>query len=227
MSKIKFGAIVVDGRGKIGGHVMTKNRQGSALRTKVTPTNRKTNTQQGSKNRLANLSDNWRALTDAQRQAWDAAAQDVKKSNIFGDSYSPTGKNLYMIVNQNLVLAGSAAVSAPPAVTPATALTSLTVSDFASGALEFAFAPSPVPASHVLRVEATRPLSPGVNAAGSQFRFVKNIAASQTTPQDIATEYEAIFGTIPVGKRIFIRAYTINTTSGARSLPLQISEVTS
>jgi len=227
MSKIKFGAIVVDGRGKIGGHVMTKNRQGSALRTKVTPINRKSNTQQSAKNRLANLSDNWRGLTDAQRQSWDAAAQDVKRSNIFGDSYSPTGKNLYMIVNQNLLLAGSSATSTPPAVTPATALTSLSVDDFSGGALSFAFAPTPVPASHVLRVEATRPLSPAVQASDSQFSFVKNIAAAQTSTQDIATEYEAIFGSIPTGKRIFIRAYTIQTVSGARSLPLQIDEVTS
>jgi len=40
--KMKFGAIVVDGRGKIGGHVASKNRGGAYLRTKVTPSNPQT-----------------------------------------------------------------------------------------------------------------------------------------------------------------------------------------
>jgi len=35
--KTLFGAIVVDGRGKLGGHVASKNRHGSYFRTKVSP----------------------------------------------------------------------------------------------------------------------------------------------------------------------------------------------
>jgi hypothetical protein len=38
--KMKFGAIVTEGRGKIGGHVASKNKSGAYLRTKVTPVNR-------------------------------------------------------------------------------------------------------------------------------------------------------------------------------------------
>ena len=37
--KIKFGSEVVDGRGKIGGHVYSKNKGGAYKRTKVTPSN--------------------------------------------------------------------------------------------------------------------------------------------------------------------------------------------
>jgi len=37
--KTLFGAIVVDGRGKLGGHVASKNRHGSYFRTKVSQAN--------------------------------------------------------------------------------------------------------------------------------------------------------------------------------------------
>ena len=45
--KIKWGALVVDGRGKLGGHVAAQNRGGSYLRTKVTPSNPQTTFQTG------------------------------------------------------------------------------------------------------------------------------------------------------------------------------------
>jgi len=65
--KIKWGAIVVDGRNKIGGHVASKNRAGAYLRTKVTPVNPNTGYQAGVRNTLSTLSSGWRALEEAQR----------------------------------------------------------------------------------------------------------------------------------------------------------------
>jgi len=57
--KIKFGAIVVAGSGKIGGHVASKNRGGAYLRTKVTPTNPNSPAQAGARALLASLSTGW------------------------------------------------------------------------------------------------------------------------------------------------------------------------
>lgn len=224
--KAKFGAIVVDGRGKIGGHVMTKNRQGAAMRTKVTPIHRSSNDQQEAKSRFSVLSTSWRSLTPAERGSWDSAAPDYKKSNIFGDSYSPTGKNLFMIVNQGLMLAGEAAVNTPPENIPADALTALSVASNTTAAQTLTFAPTPVPADHVLVIEATRPLSAGVASPGKTFRSIQNIAAAAATPANTFAAYSAKFGTPTTGKKIFFRAFLINLTSGNRSLPLQTSSIT-
>ena len=57
--KLKFGAIVTDGRGKIGGHVASKNRSGAYLRTKVTPSNPNTVAQVQVRSILASLSQSW------------------------------------------------------------------------------------------------------------------------------------------------------------------------
>lgn len=48
MAKIKFGMMMTDARGKLGGQVFSKNRSGSYVRTKVTPVNPQTTTQQNS-----------------------------------------------------------------------------------------------------------------------------------------------------------------------------------
>ena len=42
MAKIKFGMMMTDASGKLGGQVFSKNRGGSYVRTKVTPTNPQT-----------------------------------------------------------------------------------------------------------------------------------------------------------------------------------------
>jgi hypothetical protein len=83
--KMKFGAFVVAGSGKIGGHVASRNRSGAFLRTKVTPTNPQTGAQNAVRSLLASLSSAWRSLTGAQRAAWNGAVSAFPRTNVFGD----------------------------------------------------------------------------------------------------------------------------------------------
>lgn len=224
--KGKWGALLVDGRGKVGGHVLTKNRQGAAMRTKVTPANPQTNAQVNQRNSLSAFSQAWRDLTAAQRLAWESAAQDVNRQNIFGDSYNPTGKNLYTLTNINLALAGQGAIDDPPAPEAAANLTALAFASNTNAAQTISFAPTPVPADNTLIVEGTRPLSAGVTVPGKQFRKFTSAAAAATSPLNSFAAYQTKFGTPVTGKKIFIRAYFINNNSGQRSLPLQASGIT-
>ena len=77
--KILWGALVVDGRRKIGGQVASKNRGGAYMRNKVTPVNPQTAAQTAIRNRLAGLSQAWRALTAAQRAAWNGAVGTLRE----------------------------------------------------------------------------------------------------------------------------------------------------
>jgi len=224
--KAKFGAIVVDGRGKIGGHVMTKNRQGSAMRTKVTPSNRRSVDQTTARNSFSNFSSLWRGLTQAQRDAWNSAAGDVNRRNIFGDSYHPTGKNLYALTNINLILAGGTAVTSPPAATLPINLTAFAIGSNTSAAQTLTFTVTPVEANNMILLEATRPLSAGVTSPGKAFRKFTTIAAAATSPANTFAAYQTKFGTPVTGKKIFFRATKISTVSGLRTLPLVVSGIT-
>jgi hypothetical protein len=66
----KFGAIVVDGRGKINGFVASRNTYGSYFRTKVTPANPNTTAQALVRGQFTAVSQAWRGLTSSQRLGW-------------------------------------------------------------------------------------------------------------------------------------------------------------
>jgi hypothetical protein len=115
--KMKFGAIVVAGSGKIGGHVASKNRSGAYLRTKVTPTNPNTASQALSRSILASLATAWSGLTEIERLGWNAAVKDFGSTDIFGDIKNPSGINLFIKLNANLANSGQATITSAPAKT--------------------------------------------------------------------------------------------------------------
>ena len=61
--RIQWGSLVVDGTGKLGGHVAAKNKGSNYLRTKMKPTNPRTNSQVAQRNRNTTNAQGWRALT--------------------------------------------------------------------------------------------------------------------------------------------------------------------
>ena len=115
MARIKFGMMMTDARGKLGGHVFTKARSGATVRTRVTPVNGQTSAQGAVRSRFGSLSQSWSSLSEEQRIAWNSKASTVGKTNIFGDSYYPSGKNLYVAINTNILNAGGSAINIPPA----------------------------------------------------------------------------------------------------------------
>src|SRR5690606_26146133 len=99
MAKIKFGMMMTDARGKLGGQVFSKNRGGSYIRTKVTPSNPRSSFQQAIRTLLSGFSQAWSSLTANQRSAWNGAVSNWSKTDIFGDIKNPTGKNLFVRLN--------------------------------------------------------------------------------------------------------------------------------
>lgn len=212
---VKFGAIVVEGRGKINGHVASRNRGGAYFRTKVTPVNPQTSYQTTVRNRLAGLAQDWRGLTAAQRAAWNAAVSDYAKTNIFGDLKNPSGFNLYQRLNNNLLICGESQISSPPVPQDVFALTSLSVAVVTgTPAVTLTFAAA-IPATDKIKLYATPPLSAGVSFVKSEFRLIDVLTNSDSSPLDVVTEYTARFGSVgSTGQKIFVMMVPVNITSG-------------
>lgn len=224
--KIKFGSLVVDGRGKIGGHVASKNRGGAYLRTKVTPVNPQTTAQQSVRNDFTALSQGWRGLTSAQRAQWNSAVSNYTRTNIFGDLRTPSGKDLYQRLNGNLQAAGASIINAPLMPSGSDSFTSFTlVADTTGGGLDATFAPT-IPAGHTAIVSATAPLSPGTSFAKNKFRQIQTVAAAATSPQDFAASYITKFGALPpIGSKVFIKMDLVLLATGERSTPVQAEAI--
>lgn len=224
--KTKFGAIIVDGRGKIGGHVASKNRSGNYLRTKVTPVNKRSPSQLAVRNRFTQFAQGWKALTEEQRTAWKAAVGDFSKTDIFGDIKNPSGANLYQRLNNTLAQVGTAALTNPP--TPASVgnvVLASFIADVSDHTMLLTFAPT-VPANTVVIVRATPPISAGRASSKNDFRVVTTLAAAKLTGEDISVAYIAKFGTIaPAGAKIYVQFQSVNLTTGQTGSVSQASAV--
>jgi len=200
--KIKWGAFVTDGRGKIGGHVASKNAAGAFFRTKVTPSNPQTAAQSSARALFSLISQGWAALTQAQRNAWNNAVSDWQRTNVFGDLKQPTGKALYQRLNNQAQSAGLSAVTTVPAkgelpddIVSAVAIDTTAETITLTGAN--------TDASTQVCLWATAPLSAGTNGPGSKLRQIYTVAGDSYVAGDAYDAYVARFGAPSVGANLF------------------------
>lgn len=224
--KAKFGAIVVDGRGKIGGHVASKNRAGSYFRTKVTPVNKQSEAQLRVRNRFTGISQRWRALQETEREAWNSAVSGFAQTDIFGDLRNPTGFNLFQRLNNNLVTVKSAQIDAPPLPS---SVGEVVATEMAQGtgplSLSVTLAAA-VPVGTAIKVFATAPQSAGKSFVKSEYRLIGTFPAESGPSLDILTMYQRCFGEVAqAGQKVFVKVEAINTVTGQNGTPSQVSTV--
>lgn len=227
MSKIKWGAIVVDGRGKLGGHVFTKTKSGATMRTKVTPVNPKTSAQAAARSRLGGNSQAWKELSEAQRLGWNALASETSKTNIFGDQYFPSGKNLFTSVNNNLVMTGNSSISNTPTFSELPFIVDMSV--IVNTVAKTIFLNINLDGSvtdMALVIEATQPSSPGkFNFDGSYRQIAINVDGEPPADTALWAAYVAKFGLPVAGRKISFRAYFVSTSAGNASPRFSVSAI--
>lgn len=229
MAKIKWSGIgIVDGRGKINGTVLSKNRGGAYARVKVTPNNPRSAAQQFVRSNLAFLAQKWKTLTQNERDAWGANVSNYTRTDIFGDIKTPTGYNLYMRINTALRDASTELFFNIPApavdvVSPDSSTLTATVSSLT---LETVF-PEDAEMNGYLLIDASPPLSQGVNTAGSRFKRIANLEVldfSDLTNTALFTAYSSIYGAPVEGQKIFVR-FTVMMSNGQRGVPRIVSAI--
>lgn len=206
----------MDGRGKINGHVASKNKAGAYFRTKVTPTNPRSNAQSGVRSIVSTLSKAWAALTDAQRLEWNAAVSAYAKTDIFGDLRNPSGFNLFVKLNATLLGMGEAQINVPPLPSAVGSVGVFTlVADNSSNSLVATLPDLDLETGDVM-VEATPALSPGKSFVDSDYRSIGYFAAA-ASPLTLTSAYLAKFGAVgAAGQKVHVRISPINGTTGQK-----------
>lgn len=223
--KVKFGALVTEGRGKLGGHVASRNRSGAYLRTKVTPVNPETVYQTAVRNRLTGISQDWRGLTAEQRAAWNAAVENFAKTDIFGDLKNPSGNSLYQRLNNNLLIVGSAQITVPPLPSEVYAPSALSLAaDLSSTTVTATYAPV-IPAGQAVKVYATPLMSAGVSFVKSEYRLIEVIVAADVSPYNLYPTWNAKFGLLVVGAKVFVKFVPVNSVTGQEGTALSASTI--
>lgn len=226
MALLKFTAFLADARGSVNGTVFSRNTYGAYARTKVTPVNPASTSQQNVRQDLATRSQGWRGLTDAQRSLWNQVAINFTRTNVFGDGVPLTGFNLYVRLNRNLFSIGVAAIDNAPQPASVFGFTSLSVvADTTAGTMNATFAPA-IPAGTSVIVFATAPQSAGKTFVKSEYRQITVLTTADVSPEDLAAAYIAKFGALPpVGSKAFIKFKPVNDTTGQAGTTLQASDI--
>ena len=219
MAKIKFGMMMTDARGKLGGQVFSKNRAGAYIRTKVTPTNPRSMAQTTVRASFAVFTQGWSALTLALIASWNSAVSSWSTTDVFGDLKNPTGKNLYLRLNQSATLAGYPSFdTVPEKLEMVSGIVTEVLPIISLGIIEL----TDVYAGSGARVVvfATEPVSNGTSYVKNKLRQIYSEVGDVYSPTDAFSAYENRFGTIVLGQNIFFGIkYTL---PNGQSSPVQI-----
>ncbi|MCL6567243.1 MAG: hypothetical protein K6U09_12585 [Acidobacteriia bacterium] len=214
MAIIKYGHLISEARASLNGTVFSRNSAGPYMRAKVSPAQPRTARQQQVRQRLSAASASWRNLTEDERKAWITAAAIATKINVFGDNMPLTGHQLYMRLARVAQELGASILTTPPQIEAPQGLDTATLTATASpAALSLAFTPTPAGTGIRLMIDATDTLSAGISYAGGKYRRILVSAAAATSPVDILSAWQAKFGTLVAGSKVFVRVKTVDQTT--------------
>lgn len=219
---IRLGGGVVGISGSMAGNTFARTRAGAYMRARTTPVNPNSSAQQNVRADFGQVSTAWKGLTDAQRLGWNLAAPNFPQLNKFGESYNPSGFQLFSMLNLNLVSVGASTIDDAPA--PA-AVNAISLGTMTLGALAADLKPDGTvsgPAGASILIQATRVLSNGKSFVQSEYRSISimpqmNFEAGSI---DILAAYTSVFGTTPTNspvQNIKFRASAVNPLTGQAS----------
>jgi hypothetical protein len=217
MAKIKFGAMMVDASGKLGGQVFAKNRGGAYIRTKTTPLNPQTQAQMSIRGIFASISSAWSSLLEEQRATFNNFTSDYARTDIFGDLRNPSGKNLFQRLNQNLAISGQPAIEVctSPCPVPFANVASV-LGDVSATTLEVAY-DGDVSGSKVV-VWATAPLTQGTSFVKNKLRQIAVASGANVGTIETWDDYVAKFGQPTAGANVYFGIRVINANGQASPL---------
>lgn len=198
-------SIAGDISGKFGGAVFSRNRYGAYLRARVIPVNPRTSYQTAQRAKMSANSSGWRALTVAQRMAWDTVAPSFPWRNKAGHVIVLSGQALYCAINNLRMSLGLPVQTAAPSA--------LSVTDFSATAAVITAPPgvtltytSVLGATEYIILEATCARSPGTMFGGG-YKQIAVLGTADVSPYAALAKYLARYGVIgAVGQRVFFRA---------------------
>jgi hypothetical protein len=210
MATIKTGQVVAEIRGKLNGSVFSRNKGGAYVRQFVKPTNPDSTKQAETRGVFGTLMSDWRALTQAQRDSWTAAADNYPVQNKVGDTIKYSGAQLFCRCNMALLSAGQAKADTIPNTPPAHSQGSAALEpppwETLSQSIDVANLQIDVPsgallADELIVVYASSLVSPGVKSSRTpSYRRVGQYAAADFTftgaagVADVLTDWKAVFG---------------------------------
>jgi len=203
--------------GKRGLNVSQNGAFGQISRALAIPSNPRSPRQMAVRSNLSKVAAAWRALQEAQRVAWVAAAKEAKSNTRLGQNGPLSGFLLFSKINCTLAQFGQERVTTPPAHPqfPDLAPQNLVITN-TDGAVALKLTCPTSPGENTI-VRASAPLSAGRQTC-SDFRVLGTCPAPVQGSANITSLYTARYGEPLVGKKVYIQVNQF--VDGWESLPV-------
>ena len=217
MAKIKFSALMSDMRGKLNGSVLSKNRGGSYIRNKVTPSNPQTTAQMSVRGIFAGIASGWSALTENQRLSFNSKVSQYASTDIFGDLRNPSGKALFQKLNQNLSISEQATITSCPDSIPVPFANLISAAGDVSSTTFNVTYDGDTTGSKVV-VWATPQMSQGTTFVKNKLRQVAVFGGDAGDTLNVYANYATKFGALTAGANVYVAVRIINANGQASPL---------
>lgn len=226
MALVKFGMVVSDIRGSVGGVTFSRNSSGAVARKRTAGVNPNTVAQQAVRGLFNDVAQAWRNLSSANQDTWITQAPNYTRVNRLGETVSYTGQQLFNHLNGQLLQLGQAVVDVaiPPlsieVATAASVVAVQTTDDIVINGL------ASTGGDDIIAVYATPAMSAGRRfTSKSMYRLIQIKPASTASGNlDVTTAYENIYGVTPTdmfeGSKVFFRLLRVSTVNG-QAAPIQ------
>jgi hypothetical protein len=209
--------LLSDARASVGGATFSKNRGGNYIRAKVAPVQPRSVAQQTVRANLSVLAGMWKSLSAADVAGWNTLAGTITLKDSLGNSYSPSGIDLFVGNNRNLSSIDEPVVEAPPAASPGFEDILPLGPSATAGTPTFVITTglAAAPTGFKFLVRATTQSSTGVSYfTRSAYRVVASFAASAYASLNIESAYVAKFGPLVAGSKIAVAVSLVEIASG-------------
>jgi hypothetical protein len=213
--------LISDGRGSIGGQTWARNSTGVYIRARTSPAQPRTASQVANRANFTLATQAWATLTPATRQAWMAYAETTTIKDSLGQSYIPSGYQVFCTCMRNLQQLGDPAIpdvpTAPLPQPPGTylGLGNVTTAGVLTQVLAI-LTPDWTYWSAKTVLQATAPVNPTVLfTARANYRNIPLTGAYSGDQIDCLAAYTAVFGAAASpGQWIWSRIRFINDATG-------------
>lgn len=204
--------------GRVGGNVFSHNRGGQYIRNGSIPTNPDTPYRAQIKGWLAEASQHWLSLSQAQRTAWNEYASNNPWINRLGRSISLNGQQTCVQLNARILGVAGTKIDIPPLSDPPAAIGGVTLTaDIGSGDFELAWTTGALATGLKLYCRGVVLPSSTITYVKNKWRHFLTSAAAATSPADLSTAFPARFGTLQAGQIAGVEYRVIDPASGLQS----------
>jgi len=232
MALVRFGQGVAEIIGSIGGTTFSRTKAGAIARNRTKPVNPNSDEQSFVRSNFQQAVDMFRTLDFATITEWNEFAQTQSRQNALGESYVPSGKQLFMQAALNQLVIDSAATAPPdlsklmanpnlPAVSPYTETLGVAAGSLPAEVvideLELNNIESVGNPDALFVVQATTQLLPTMRKVDSYFRQIGAPTVATAGVIDVLAAYAARFPAVVAGATpgnvIHFRVRAINADS--------------